>query len=66
MAPEIVTRGTLVTTKADVYSFAIVLWEIVSPNQDLLVAWETSALGQSGVLRTNALIPTWAMKGQSL
>lgn len=66
MAPELVTSGTPVTTKADIYSFAIVLWEIVSPNQDLLAAWEASALGHSGVLRTNAVIPTWAMKGQSL
>ena len=42
MAPEIGREEVQVTTKADVYSFGVVLWELVSPNVDLLEAWVSS------------------------
>ena len=65
MAPEIVVRppGANVTTKADVYSFAVVLWELISPGKDLLAAWETAAFGQDEQLRHMVVIPRWASRG---
>jgi hypothetical protein len=42
MAPEMITREVEVTTKADVYSFGVVMWELVSPNVDLIAAWVSS------------------------
>ena len=63
MAPEIVTREVEVTTKADVYSFGVVLWEIVSPDQDLLGAWETAAFGRDQWLRNAGIVPDWAARG---
>lgn len=42
MAPEMMTRQVEVTTKADVYSFGVVMWELVSPNVDLIGAWVSS------------------------
>ena len=39
MAPEMASQEVAVTTKADVYSFGVVLWELISPNVDLIEAW---------------------------
>ena len=39
MAPEMGSQEVQVTTKADVYSFGVILWELVSPNVDLFEAW---------------------------
>ncbi len=42
MAPEMGKQEVQVTTKADVYSFGVILWELVSPNVDLFEAWVSS------------------------
>jgi serine/threonine protein kinase len=56
MAPEMVTRQVEVTTKADVYSFGVVLWELVSPNVDLIGAWVSST--HSTTLDSRATVVT--------
>ena len=64
MAPEILSRTTsnsAVTTQADVYSFGIVLWEMIS-NMDLYDAWGQAALG-GGRSAIAAVIPAWAARG---
>ena len=67
MAPEILKRtgggsssdSVTVTTKADVYSFGIILWEMVS-QQDLAAAWEQAAHGRPALA---VVIPRWAAQG---
>ena len=67
MAPEILKRtgggsssdSVTVTTKADVYSFGIILWEMVS-QQDLATAWEQAAHGRPALA---VVIPRWAAQG---
>ena len=52
MAPEILQRTkskSAVTTKADVYSFGLILWEMVSPRVDLAGAWEAAAHGRPAI-----------------
>ena len=64
MAPEILNRttsNTAVTTQADVYSFGIVLWEMIS-RMDLYDAWGQVALGR-GRSEIPAVIPAWAAQG---
>ena len=63
MAPEILQRTkskSAVTTKADVYSFSLILWEMVSPRVDLAEAWEAAAHGRPAIA---VVVPVWAKQG---